>query len=228
MAGGDPILFPTIEILPPENPGAVRNLIERLDGFQLAIFVSPTAAMRGHELVSASRSWPEGLRVAAGGNGNRKRARGTRVPFGDCALRRGRQRGARRASRAAGSARALDRDLSRAGRPRVAANETRSAGARESSTPNATAARVPTPTQEGCSPDGKAAGSKRSLSPAPKAWRISSTCWAPTGRGYLRATPVFVPHPRIAACCAQARRAGDRRDRARRRSHRSGDRRFFC
>jgi uroporphyrinogen-III synthase len=68
-AGGDPVLFPTIEILPPENPGAVRNLIERLDGFQLAIFVSPTAAMRGYAMVVASRKWPESLRVAAVGIG---------------------------------------------------------------------------------------------------------------------------------------------------------------
>jgi len=68
-AGGDPILFPTIEILPPGNPGAVRDLIERLDGFQLAIFVSPTAAMRGHATVAASRKWPESLRVAAVGIG---------------------------------------------------------------------------------------------------------------------------------------------------------------
>jgi uroporphyrinogen-III synthase len=69
-AGGDPILFPTIEILPPENPGAVRDLIERLDGFQLAIFVSPTAAMRGHAMVAASRKkWPESLGVAAVGIG---------------------------------------------------------------------------------------------------------------------------------------------------------------
>jgi len=68
-AGGDPILFPTIEILPPENPGAVRDLIERLDGFQLAIFVSPTAAMRGHAMVAASRKWPESLGVAAVGMG---------------------------------------------------------------------------------------------------------------------------------------------------------------
>ena len=68
-AGGDPILFPTIEILPPENPGAVRDLIERLDGFQLAIFVSPTAAMRGHAMVAANRKWPENLRVAAVGIG---------------------------------------------------------------------------------------------------------------------------------------------------------------
>src|SRR6267142_3319999 len=68
-AGGDPILFPTIEILPPESPGAVRNLIERLDGFQLAIFVSPTAAMRGHAMIAASRKWPESLSVAAVGIG---------------------------------------------------------------------------------------------------------------------------------------------------------------
>jgi uroporphyrinogen-III synthase len=68
-AGGDPILFPTIEILPPENPGAVRDLIERLDGFQLAIFVSPTAAMRGHAMVAASRKWPESLGAAAVGIG---------------------------------------------------------------------------------------------------------------------------------------------------------------
>lgn len=68
-AGGDPILFPTIEILPPENPGAVSSLIACLEEFQLAIFVSPTAAMRGHAMVSASRAWPENLRVAAVGIG---------------------------------------------------------------------------------------------------------------------------------------------------------------
>src|SRR5207249_1378979 len=62
-------LFPTIEILPPENAAAVSSLIARLDEFQLAIFVSPSAAMRGHAMVIASRSWPKGLRVAAVGNG---------------------------------------------------------------------------------------------------------------------------------------------------------------
>jgi uroporphyrinogen-III synthase len=71
-AGGDPILFPTIEILPPENQDAVSGIIARLETFQLAIFVSPTAALRGHTLVSASRSWPEGLRVAAVGAGTAK------------------------------------------------------------------------------------------------------------------------------------------------------------
>ncbi len=68
-AGGDPVLFPTIEIMPAENPGAVAALVARLDEFQLAIFVSPTAAIRGCGMVGASRAWPSGLRVAAVGAG---------------------------------------------------------------------------------------------------------------------------------------------------------------
>ena len=71
-AGGEPILFPTIEILPPENADAVSAVIARLEGFQLAIFVSPTAALRGHGMVSSSRNWPERLRVAAVGAGTAK------------------------------------------------------------------------------------------------------------------------------------------------------------
>src|SRR5260221_14404533 len=68
-AGADPILFPTIEILPPENTGAVPGLGERLGGVHLAIFVSPTAVGRGHKLVSASRNRPKGLRAAPRGVG---------------------------------------------------------------------------------------------------------------------------------------------------------------
>lgn len=71
-AGGDPILFPTIEILPPESADAVSAVIARLEEFQLAVFISPTAALRGHDMVSASRGWPEGLRVAAVGSGTAK------------------------------------------------------------------------------------------------------------------------------------------------------------
>lgn len=67
--GGDPVLFPTIEFMPPDDPGAVARLIAGLDRFQLAIFVSPTAAIRGYAMVSAARSWPPGLRVAAVGAG---------------------------------------------------------------------------------------------------------------------------------------------------------------
>jgi uroporphyrinogen-III synthase len=68
-AGGVPILFPTIEIAPPRDEEAVHRLIACLERFQLAIFVSPTAAQNGHALVSASRTWPGALRVAAVGAG---------------------------------------------------------------------------------------------------------------------------------------------------------------
>jgi uroporphyrinogen-III synthase len=71
-AGGVPILFPTIEILPPENEDAVSGVISRLEGFQLAIFVSPTAAAQGYVAVSGRRAWPEHLAVAAVGAGTAK------------------------------------------------------------------------------------------------------------------------------------------------------------
>jgi uroporphyrinogen-III synthase len=68
-AGGEPILFPTIEILPPENSGVVSNIIERLDTFRLAVFVSPIAARRGPAMVRTRRTWPASLLVAAVGMG---------------------------------------------------------------------------------------------------------------------------------------------------------------
>jgi len=68
-AGGNAILFPTIEIAPPTSADALSGVIERLEMFDLAIFISPTAVLRGHGLVSAKRAWPENLRVAAVGTG---------------------------------------------------------------------------------------------------------------------------------------------------------------
>ena len=68
-AGGDPLLFPTIEIMPPDDPAGVERIIASLDRFHLAIFISPTAAVRGCAMVSALRGWPRGLRVAAVGSG---------------------------------------------------------------------------------------------------------------------------------------------------------------
>ena len=68
-AGGTPILFPTIEILAPRDPGEMADVIARLDRFQIAIFISPTAVSRGLEMVSVKRDWPPSLRVAAVGAG---------------------------------------------------------------------------------------------------------------------------------------------------------------
>lgn len=68
-AGGEPILFPTIEILPPEDSAAVARILARLDSFDIAIFVSPTAAMKAAELAGVGQAWPGKLRIAAVGAG---------------------------------------------------------------------------------------------------------------------------------------------------------------
>ena len=67
--GGEPILFPTIEIRPPEDSAALARTLASLDGFDLAIFVSPTAAMKATERVGAGQVWPRKLRIAAVGAG---------------------------------------------------------------------------------------------------------------------------------------------------------------
>ncbi len=68
-ASGHPILFPTLEIADPPDPGRLDRLIDDLDRFDWAIFVSPTAASRGLMRVRARRALPSGLRVAAVGPG---------------------------------------------------------------------------------------------------------------------------------------------------------------
>jgi uroporphyrinogen-III synthase len=69
-AGGEPLVFPAIEILPPEDSDALARVIARLEDFQIAIFISRTAAAKGHAAVMARRGWPKDLRVAAVGAGS--------------------------------------------------------------------------------------------------------------------------------------------------------------
>lgn len=69
-AGGVPVLFPTIEIKPPADAARLNELLARLDRFDLAIFVSPTAVARAWEYIAAARGWPENLKAAAVGQGS--------------------------------------------------------------------------------------------------------------------------------------------------------------
>lgn len=71
-AGGEAILFPTLEILGAADPSAANRLIDRLDQFDLAIFISPNAVNKGMELIRAKRDLPPGLAIAAIGRGSRK------------------------------------------------------------------------------------------------------------------------------------------------------------
>jgi uroporphyrinogen-III synthase len=71
-AGGEPLLFPALEIFDtPETP-QLRALIERLDAFDIAIFISANAVSRALALVRARRAWPPAMRVATVGRGSER------------------------------------------------------------------------------------------------------------------------------------------------------------
>lgn len=66
-AGGEPVPFPVIEIGPPRDRETLARTIAGLDRFDIAIFISESAVARGCEAVLATRPWPKGVRVAAVG-----------------------------------------------------------------------------------------------------------------------------------------------------------------
>lgn len=69
--GGAAIRFPAVEIAGPRDPTVLFELIDRLDEFDVAIFVSPNAVTRALELIHARRgSLPARLAVAAVGQGS--------------------------------------------------------------------------------------------------------------------------------------------------------------
>jgi uroporphyrinogen-III synthase len=62
-------VFPAVEVLAPMRPARLDAVIARLQTFDWAVFVSPTAARRGVKAVQARRAWPAGPRLAAIGRG---------------------------------------------------------------------------------------------------------------------------------------------------------------
>ena len=69
--GGEAIRFPIIEIAEPQDTRALLAIIDRLDEFALAIFISPNAVNRAMNLILARRGGlPPGLRIACVGRGS--------------------------------------------------------------------------------------------------------------------------------------------------------------
>lgn len=64
-AGGRAVRFPVLEILDPEDSKALLELIDALDGFDIAVFISPNAVSKAMNLIHARRAFPPGLKVAA-------------------------------------------------------------------------------------------------------------------------------------------------------------------
>lgn len=64
-AGGRAILFPVIEIVEVEDLQPLLALIDRLDEFAIAIFISPNAVNKAMNLINARRALPPHLQLAA-------------------------------------------------------------------------------------------------------------------------------------------------------------------
>lgn len=71
-AGGEAILFPALEILDAADLRPLHALIGRLDEFDCAIFISPTAVSKAMNLIHARRELPPQLAIAAIGKGSRR------------------------------------------------------------------------------------------------------------------------------------------------------------
>lgn len=64
-AGGIPFLFPLLEIAAAEDYRAFDAVVDRLDGFDWAFFISGNAVQHGMARLLARRSFPAALRCAA-------------------------------------------------------------------------------------------------------------------------------------------------------------------
>ena len=73
--GGRAISFPVIEIRDVDDPAALNAIVDRLETFDLAIFISPNAVDKGVEVIRARRSMPSGLKVATIGRGSARELR---------------------------------------------------------------------------------------------------------------------------------------------------------
>lgn len=71
-AQGCPVSFPVLEILDAEDISPLNALIDTLDEFDLAIFISPTAVNKAMNLIKSRRTLPDRLRIAAIGQGSRR------------------------------------------------------------------------------------------------------------------------------------------------------------
>lgn len=71
-AGGIPVLFPVLAIFDVEDVRPIADLADRLEQFDLAIFISPNAVTKALNIVTARRSWPDSVRVACIGKSSEK------------------------------------------------------------------------------------------------------------------------------------------------------------
>lgn len=198
-AGGCPLVFPLLEILPPEDAVPLREAVARLADYHFAVFVSPNAVAHALPEILAAGPWPAQLRPVGVGPGTA--AALAAYGIDDCLLPQGRY-----------DSEALlelsDFSAARVGGTRVLV--LRGDGGRE--------LLAETLRQRGAKVDCLACYRRSAplgdAGPLLSAWRagrldaltVSSSeavrylvaLLDPEGRRFLDCTPIFVPHARIA------------------------------
>lgn len=72
QAGGIPVLFPLLDVMPVQDSRTLREQIARLAQFDLAIFISPNAVRYGMMAIRTSAPLPASLKIATVGQGSAK------------------------------------------------------------------------------------------------------------------------------------------------------------
>src|SRR5512139_759379 len=72
QAGGEAVQFPVLAVEPAEVNDALRSLLEHLDDYWLAIFISPNAVRFGITAAARHGGIPATLQHAAVGEGSRR------------------------------------------------------------------------------------------------------------------------------------------------------------
>jgi len=73
--GGRALRFPVLEILEPEDSAALLAIVDRLEDFDLAVFISPNAVNKAMNLIKSRRALPKGLKFASVGKSSAKELR---------------------------------------------------------------------------------------------------------------------------------------------------------
>ena len=68
--GGEPIVFPAIAILEPEDPRPLAAAADQLERYDIAVFVSPNAVEKAMAAIRSRRAWPPGVQAATVGPGS--------------------------------------------------------------------------------------------------------------------------------------------------------------
>ncbi|MCB1967012.1 MAG: uroporphyrinogen-III synthase [Candidatus Accumulibacter sp.] len=68
--GGEPLLFPLLEISPADDPEPLQSAIARLETYSLAVFISPNAVEYSVPAILAGGGWPADLQAVAIGQGS--------------------------------------------------------------------------------------------------------------------------------------------------------------